>query len=92
MTPDDGDDPDGTPATVIPPATVELAHQLSHDWGLDIDAPFIAAPAYDDLLRPPGAPITAYDAMAEPIGYGGPPPQAPGYPGIRELAERLQLR
>jgi hypothetical protein len=90
--PDDLDDPDGAPATVIPFQTVELAHQLAHDWGLFDDSPFASAPAYDDLMRPPGAPVTAYDAMAESIGYGSQPPVTASYPGIRELAERLQLR
>jgi hypothetical protein len=45
----------------IPARTVELAHQLSHDGGLDIDAPCTAAPGFDDvsLIRAPAAPVTA---------------------------------
>jgi len=44
---------------VIPPGTVELAHLLAHDWGLDIDAPWTGSIGFDDvsaLLRPPTAP------------------------------------
>jgi hypothetical protein len=88
--PDDEDDVRG----LIPASTVELAHQLSHDWGLDIDAPFIGAAGLDDvsLIRPPTAPVNAYDAMAESIGYGAPPPPALTRPGISELARDLGLR
>ena len=90
--PDDLDDPDAEPATVIPLATIELAHGLAAEWGLFEDSPFGSAPAYGDLLRPPAAPVTAYDAMAESIGYGSPQPDQPSYPGVSELAERMGLK
>jgi hypothetical protein len=41
----------------------------------------------------PVAPVTSYDVLAEGIGLGpAARPVTPGYPGIRELAERLQIR
>jgi hypothetical protein len=59
----------------IPATTVELAGQLAHDWGLYDDAPYIGAPGFDDvtLIRPPAAAVTAYETLAECIGYGSPP-------------------
>jgi hypothetical protein len=91
---DDPDDPLG-PAGVIPQPTLELAHQLSHDLGLDIDAPWIGSPGFDDvssLFRAPGSPVSTYDALAEGIGLGSAQPDRPSYPGISELAERLGLK
>jgi hypothetical protein len=91
---DDPDDIDG-PAAVIPQGTIELAHELASDLGLDIDAPFIGAPGFDDvssLFRAPGAPVSTADALYEGMGYGSAQPAAPSRPGIRELAERLGLR
>jgi hypothetical protein len=90
----DTDDPDAATA-LIPFATVELAHAMAGDLGLFDDAPYVGAPGYDHmstLLRPPAAPVSAYDAMAESIGYGGPPPEMPSYPGISELARSLGLK
>jgi hypothetical protein len=93
---DDPDDEDGTAASVIPASTVELAHQLAHDWGLDADAPFLGGggTGLDDvsLIRQPTAPVSAYQAMAESIGYGGPPAQVLTRPGITELAQGLGLK
>jgi hypothetical protein len=43
---------------------------------------------FDDisrLVRPPGAPVTAYDAMTEGIGYGSAPQQVLTRPGIGQL-------
>ena len=80
---------------MIPPGTVELAHLLAHDWGLDIDAPWTGSIGFDDvsaLLRPPTAPVTAYDAMAESIDYGSPPQQVLTRPDIGQLARDLGLR
>jgi hypothetical protein len=90
-------DPDADePGGVIPRSTLELAHQLSHDWGLDVDAPFPDAAANGlgdiSMLRGPSYPVTPYDEMAESIGYGGPPPQALTRPGISQLARDLGLK
>lgn len=92
---DDPDDDDlGGQAGVIPEQTLVFAHNLAHYWGLDSDAPYIGAPGLDDvsLLRAPGGPVSAYDAMAEGIGFGGPPAVTPSYPGISELAHQLRLK
>ena len=91
---DDPDDEDGTAASVIPFSTMELAHELAGDLGLFDDAPYLGAPGLDDLslIRPPAAPVSAYDAAAESIGYGSSPPPALTRPGISELARDLGLR
>ena len=87
-------DDDLSPGGVIPQATLELAHRLSSDLGLFDDAPYLGAPGFDDVsaLRPPGMPVSVYDALGTGIGLGPPPQDQPSYPDIRELAERLQLR
>ena len=81
---------DGTSAYPVPQATIELASEVA-DWsGLYGDPP-LSSPGYAQLLMPV-APEDPYSALAERIGYGSPQQPVPSYPGIRELAERLQLR
>jgi hypothetical protein len=90
-----GDSDDDEPPAAIPAATIELAAELAGSLGLDIDAPWIGAPGFDDvssLFRPPGAPVSAYDALAEGIGMGSAQPAAPSYPGISQLARDLGLK
>ena len=77
--PDDRDEP----GYEMPAATIELAHQLSTDWGLGDVPGGPDAAAYADLMRPPAAPLSPYDALAEDIGYGSPPQPQPQRPGIR---------
>lgn len=84
----DPDDPD-EPSYEVPAATVELAHQLSQDWGLG-DVPQGAA--YDGLMRMPAAPVSVYDELLDGAGLGGPAPQQQSWPGISELARTLGLR
>ena len=89
-----GDD-DG-PQHPFPHSTIELAAELAGSLGLDIDAPWIGAPGFDDvssLFRPPGAPVSTYDALAEGIGQPATvQPAAPSYPGISQLARDLGLK
>jgi hypothetical protein len=88
-----GDPDDDEPMHPIPSATVELAHQLSHDWGLHGDMPYPALPSYADLLQPPAGPPDLYAELGGSIGLDVPQqPQAPGYPGVRQLAADLGLR
>ena len=85
-------DDDGETAHEIPQSTIELAAGIA-DWsGLHGDTPAWFNPGYSDPLRPPGAPVTVYDAPADPIGYGPPPQERPSYPGIAQLARDMGLK
>ena len=83
------------PAYPIPQQTLELAHQLATEWGLDSAAPggfTDTAPGWQDLLRPPGAPVTVYDELLEGMGVELPQPDRPSYPGVAQLARDMGLR
>ena len=67
----------------MPQQTVELAHQLAHDWGLDATAPgFPGTTGFTDLLRPPGAPVSVQDELLAGMGYELPAADRPAYPGV----------
>ena len=86
--PDDLDEP----WYEVPPNTVELAHELAVDWGLDGTPGSPDAQAYLDLLRAPSQPVTLEDTMYEAMGTGAPPqPEQPSYPGIKQLREQLGI-
>ena len=86
-------DDDGEPAWEIPARTMELAHQLSTDWGLGDVPGSPAREAYLDLLRAPAAPVSVEGQMYEAMGYASPPPARPvaEYPGIAELRAQMGL-
>jgi hypothetical protein len=87
----DSDDPD-QPSYAVPQHTIELAHELAVDWGLDAAPGDPGAQAYLDLLRAPSQPVTVADAMYESMGTGSPPQQPrPSYPGIAELRAHMGL-
>lgn len=87
----DPDDPD-EPSYAVPQQTLELAHQLAVDWGLDGTPGDPGAQAYLDLLRAPAAPVTVADAMYESMGTAAPPqPEQPSYPGIKELRAQMGI-
>jgi hypothetical protein len=84
----DGDDADSYP---IPASTLEMARELATSWGL-FDDHWSGQPAVADLLRPPGAPVSTYDAMAGEVSYGDPASQPyAGYPGITEIRARMGI-
>ena len=86
--PDDLDEP----WYEVPQQTVELAHELAIDWGLDSAPGAPDAEAYLDLLRSPAAPVTVADAMYESMGTGVPAAQPTAqYPGIAELRAQMGL-
>jgi hypothetical protein len=86
--PDDEDDP----GYLVPQETIELAHELAIDWGLDGTPGSPDAAAYADLLRPPAAPVTVEDAMYESMGVGAPAAQPTAqYPGISELRAQMGI-
>jgi hypothetical protein len=87
---DDPDDEDQAPA-YMPAATIELAHQLAHDWGLDAGE-FPATTAFTDLLRPPGAPVSIQEELMADMGYELPAADRPSYPGVAQLAQDLGLK
>jgi hypothetical protein len=88
-------DPDGDePSYAVPQETIELAHELVHDWGLDATSPGIPdAAAYLDLLRAPAAPVTVAGEMYGAMGYPSPPEPEPrpSYPGIAELRAQMGI-
>lgn len=87
----DPDDPD-EPSYAVPQETIELAHQLAVDWGLDGTPGSPDAQAYLDLLRAPAGPVTVADAMYESMGTAAPSqPEQPGYPGIKELRAQMGI-
>jgi hypothetical protein len=91
---DDPDD-DGLPPQFMPARTVELAHQLSVEWGLDSAAPggfTDTGPGWQDLLRPPGAPVSVQDELLTGMGYELPAEPRPSYPGVSQLARDLGLK
>jgi hypothetical protein len=91
---DDPDDYDQAPA-YMPARTVELAHQLAHDWGLDAaDVPGFPGTmtGFTDLLRPPGAPVSMQDELLSGMGYELPAADRPSYPGVAQLAQDLGLK
>ncbi len=87
--PDDLDEP----WHEVPARTVELAHQLAHDWGLDATAPggIETGTGFTDLLRPPGAPVSIEDELLAGMGYELPQQPRPAYPGISELRARMGI-
>jgi hypothetical protein len=90
---DDPDD-DDQPPQYMPAATVELAHSLAHEWGLDASAPggfTDTAPGWQDLLRGPAAPVTAADVLYEAMGVEQPQPERLSYPGVKEIRARMGL-
>ncbi len=90
---DDPDDAD-QPPQYMPQQTVELAHSLAHDWGLDSAAPggIETGSGFTDLLRPPGAPVSIQDELLAGMGYEMPAQDRPSYPGIGQLARDLGLK
>ncbi len=90
---DDPDDYD-QPPQYMPQQTVELAHSLAHDWGLDATAPggIETGSGFTDLLRPPGAPVSIQDELMAGMGYELPAQDRPSYPGIGQLARDLGLK
>ena len=90
---DDPDDAD-LPPQFMPQRTVELAHSLAHDWGLDATAPggIETGSGFTDLLRPPGAPVSIQDELLAGMGYELPAAERPSYPGIGQLARNLGLK
>jgi hypothetical protein len=87
---DDPDDEDQAPA-YMPARTVELAHQLAHDWGLDAGE-FPATTAFTDLLRPPGRPVAIEEELMAGMGYELPAEPRPSYPGVAQLARDMGLK
>lgn len=89
---DDPDDAD-LPPQYMPARTVELAHQLAHDWGLDASAPGFPGETtgFTDLLRPPGAPVSIQDELLADMGYELPAQERPAYPGISKLRARMGI-
>ena len=90
---DDPDEPEQAPVW-MPQHTVELAHQLATDWGLDSAAPggFTDTSAgWQDLLRAPGAPVTMPDALYQEMGYESAPAERPVYPGISDIRARMGI-
>jgi hypothetical protein len=79
----------------IPPATIELAHQLNTEWGLHSGATSYAyGPEAGDLFSQPYQ-GDAYAAMAAELGRDdlvAPEPEYTGYPAVSELARELGLR
>jgi hypothetical protein len=91
---DDPDDYD-QPPVYMPARTVELAHQLAHDWGIDqADVPGFpgTTTAFTDLLRPPGRPVAIEDELMAGMGYELPAADRPSYPGVAQLAQDLGLK
>ena len=85
----DPDEP-GKPAWEIPSHTVNLAHELAIDWGLQDTPGDPGAQAYLDLLRAPAAPVSVSDVMYESMGLGAPPARPVAqYPGVSEIRRRL---
>jgi hypothetical protein len=88
-----GDPDSDEPSYEVPASAVELAHELAADWGMFGDVPGLdEVHARPDPMRLPAAPVSVADVLYEGIGYGGPPPEQPGYPGISELARQLGLK
>ena len=83
----------GQPPQYMPARTVELAHQLAHDWGLDATAPGFPGETtgFTDLLRPPGAPVSIQEELLADMGYELPAEPRPSYPGISEIRARMGI-
>ena len=63
-------------------------------WGLDSAAPggiTDTAPGWQDLLRPPGAPVSVQDVLLQDMGYDLPAQDRPAYPGVSEIRARLGI-
>ena len=90
---DDPDDAD-QPPQFMPARTVELAHQLAHDWGLDATTPggIDTSSGWQDLLRPPGAPVSIQDELLAGMGVEMPAADRPSYPGVAQLARDMGLK
>lgn len=91
------DDPDdyGQAPEYMPARTVELARSLSVEWGLDSAAPggfTDTSGGWQDVIRPPGAPVSIQDELLADVGVELPQAERPSYPGIGQLARDLGLK
>ena len=86
----DPEDP-GEPWQAVPQATLELAHQLAVDWGLDATPGAPDAAAYAGLMAPPAGPVSTEDAMYDAMGYEPAAVEQPAYPGVSELRQAMGI-